>query len=51
MLYTIIDLYEVLRTDEIYPEKYEPEDKSVGVCTNPYDYLKNTDFGGLLWKL
>lgn len=41
MLYTIIDIYEVMRTDEIYPaaENRADGDKS-GICTNPYEYLK-----------
>ena len=51
MLYTIIDLYEVMRTDEIYPEEYESLDNGVGICTNPYEYLNKQDYGGLLWKL
>lgn len=41
MLYTIIDIYEVLRTDEIYPSIQNSVSKgNVEVCTNPYKYLK-----------
>ncbi len=45
MLYTIIDLYEVLRTDEIYPDMSEmssencSEQEQDGICTDPYRYL------------
>lgn len=40
MLYTIIDIYEVLRTDEIYPSLENSVAKNNdGVCTNPYEYL------------
>lgn len=42
MLYTIIDIYEVMRTDEIYPawEDYSGGEKQSCICTNPYEYLK-----------
>lgn len=44
MLYTIIDLYEVLRTDKIYPDfpKASAENsltQQEGICTDPYKYL------------
>ena len=38
MLYTIIDIYEVLRTDELYPQDCEKSDKG-SVCTDPYKFL------------
>lgn len=41
MLYTIIDIYEVMRTDEIYPsaENCNFSRNEVKVCTDPYKYL------------
>lgn len=36
MLYTVIDLYEVLRTDDIYSLR---TDNYLEVCTDPYKYL------------
>lgn len=44
MLYTIIDIYEVMRTDEIYPqipdntENYKTQENDA-VCTDPYRFL------------
>ena len=41
MLYTIIDIYEVLRTDEIYPQAMDSvNDKTERICTDAYVYLK-----------
>lgn len=36
MLYTVIDLYEVLRTDDVYSSEH---DNYIKVCTDPYSYL------------
>ena len=36
MLYTIINIYDVLRTDDIYPQ---PGGNYIEVCTDPYKYL------------
>ena len=49
MLYTIIDIYEVMRTDEIYPQFSEDtfQDGSGQkistntICTDPYKFLQN----------
>ena len=42
MLYTIIDIYEVLRTDEIYPALencIDTKENDVKICTDPYKFL------------
>lgn len=45
MLYTIIDIYEVMRTDEIYPEfsygtqNCNKNDDNAILCTDPYRFL------------
>lgn len=45
MIYTVIDIYEVLRTDEIYPSIENSISKNNDVvCTNPYKYL-SASFG------
>lgn len=49
MLYTIIDIYEVMRTDEIYPQFSESNIQDIGtqenyintICTDPYKFLQN----------
>ena len=46
MLYTIIDIYEVMRTDEIYPQFSDSvsddgeRQKSDMICTDPYKFLQ-----------
>lgn len=50
MLYTIIDLYEVMRSDDVYSDDMKYVDNTVSVCTNPYDYLNKSEYGGLTWK-
>lgn len=45
MLYTIIDIYEVMRTDEIYPQiadsvSDDGRQKSDMICTDPYKFLQ-----------
>ncbi len=46
MLYTIIDIYEVMRTDEIYPQFADSvsddgeRQKSDMICTDPYKFLQ-----------
>lgn len=48
MLYTIIDIYEVMRTDEVYPQFADADSvsedgerqKSDMICTDPYKFLQ-----------
>lgn len=42
MLYTIIDIYEVMRTDEIYPAVGNSSTpvKQDSICTDPYKYIQ-----------
>ncbi len=37
MLYTIINFYDVLRTDDIYDDSMP--NQYLDVCTNPYKFL------------
>lgn len=48
MLYTIIDIYEVMRTDDIYPQSIDSIGKNECcdstcdndmICTDPYKFL------------
>ncbi|MBQ9376121.1 MAG: hypothetical protein IJU04_07305 [Ruminococcus sp.] len=43
MLYTIIDIYEVMRTDEIYPKVCDNKRSDIEsdntICTDPYKFL------------
>ncbi len=39
MLFTIIDVYEVMRTDDIYADYSKNRRNILPVCTNPYEYL------------
>lgn len=47
MLYTIIDIYEVMRTDEIYPAAVNSSAavRQERICTDPYKYIKQF-YGG-----
>lgn len=44
MLHTIIDIYDVLRTDIAYNAAYLAENKAAPFSTYPFDYLSRDGF-------